>query len=161
MAAQAGLKPSLVHYYFPTTDDLWLAVSRQGAAQSDEMLDAALAADDPLAALWAFFTDTSRTSLALEFMALANHRKAIRAEMVAHSEEMRERQVAALTRLLGERIAGPGTCPPAGLSLVLAGIGRALIMEGGLGVTSGHAEARAFVEDWIAQLAQREVQGAD
>jgi AcrR family transcriptional regulator len=162
VASQAGLKPSLVHYYFPTTDDLWLAVFRQGAAQSDELLDAALAADDPLAALWAFFTDTSRTSLALEFMALANHRKAIRAEMVAHSEAMRERQVAALTRLLGERIAGSGaSCPPAGLSLVLAGIGRALIMEGGMGVISGHAEARAFVEDWIAQLAPREVQGAD
>lgn len=161
VAAHAGLKPSLVHYYFPTTDDLWLAVFRRGAAQSDAMLDAALASDDPLEALWGFFTDTSRTSLALEFMALANHRRAIRAEMVAHSEAMRERQVAALTRLLGDRVAASGTCPPAGLSLVLAGIGRALIMEGGMGVTSGHAEARAFVEDWIAQLAPREVQGAD
>jgi hypothetical protein len=35
---------------------------------------------------------------------------------------------------------------------VLAGIGRALVMEGGMGVTGGHAEARAFVEQWIAGL---------
>ena len=41
----------------------------------------------------------------------------------------------------------------AGLSLVLAGIGRALVMEGGLGVTAGHEEARAFVEQWLDKLA--------
>jgi hypothetical protein len=36
---------------------------------------------------------------------------------------------------------------------VLAGIGRALVMEGGLGVTSGHEDARAFVEEWLDRLA--------
>lgn len=152
VAAEAGLKPSLVHYYFPATDDLWLAIFRRGAEQSDAMLEAALAAPDPLRALWAFFADTSRTGVTLEFMALANHKEAIRAEMVAHSEKMRDRQVEVLTRLLGERIAASGECPPAGLALVLAGIGRVLIMEGGLGVKGGHAEARAFVEQWIDQL---------
>ena len=86
-------------------------------------------------------------------MALANHRKAISSFMVEHSEQMREKQVSVLTRLLGERMGELGGCPPAGLSLVLAGIGRALIMEGALGVTSGHAEARAFVEHWLVQLA--------
>ena len=152
VATRAGLKPSLVHYYFTTTDDLWLALFRRGAEQSDAMLDAALASSDPLHALWEFFADTSRTGVTLEFMALANHKPVLRAEMVAHSERMRAAQVAALTRLLGERIAGPGGCPPAGLTLVLAGIGRALVMEGGMGVTGGHAEARAFVEQWIAGL---------
>lgn len=153
VASRAGLKPSLVHYYFPTTNDLLIALFRRGADQSDAMLEAALAAPDPLRALWDFFADTSRTALALEFMALANHRKAIRSFMVEHSEQMREKQAAVLTRLLGQRISELGGCPPAGLSLVLAGIGRALIMEGALGVTSGHAEARAFVEHWLVQLA--------
>ena len=153
VASRAGLKPSLVHYYFPTTDDLLIALFRRGADQSDAMLEAALAAPDPLRALWDFFADTSRTALALEFMALANHRKVIRSFMVEHSEQMREKQVSVLTRLLGERMGDLGGCPPAGLSLVLAGIGRALIMEGALGVTSGHAEARAFVEHWLVQLA--------
>ena len=153
VASQAGLKPSLVHYYFPTTDDLLIALFRRGADQSDEMLEAALTAPDPLRALWEFFADTSRTALTLEFMALANHRKTIRAFMVEHAEQMRERQVALLVRLLGDRLSGPDDCPPAGLSLVLAGIGRALIMEGGMGITKGHAEARAFVEGWLAKLA--------
>ena len=154
VAAEAGLKPSLVHYYFPATDDLWLAIFRRGAEQSDAMLEQALAAPDPLHALWSFFADTSRTGITLEFMALANHKQSVRAEMVAHSERMRDRQVEVLTRLLGDRIAAAGTCTPAGLALVLAGIGRALIMEGGLGVAGGHADARAYVEAWIDQLTE-------
>ena len=153
VATRAGLKPSLVHYYFPTTDDLLIALFRRGADQSDAMLEEALSDPDPLRALWEFFTDTSRTALTMEFMALANHRKAIRSFMVEHSEQMRERQVELLARLpvqVGTPFAG---CPPAGLSLLLAGIGRALVMEGGMGVVAGHAEARAFVEQWLARLA--------
>jgi AcrR family transcriptional regulator len=152
VATRAGLKPSLVHYYFPTTDDLFLAVFRRGAAQSDAMIEQALSSDDPVRALWRFFADASRTSLSLEFMALANHRKVIRMEIARHSEAMRARQAALFERLIGERLAGPDGCAPAGLGLVLAGIGRALVMESELGVDSGHAEARAFVEAWLDRL---------
>lgn len=153
VAAKAGLKPSLVHYYFTTTDDLLLAMSRRGADESDRMIEEALASDDPLRALWRYLTDNSRIAIALEFMALANHRKAVRAHMAAHCEEMRRREVEIFAQLLGERLAGEGALLPAGLSLVLAGIGRALVMEGGLGVTAGHEEARAFVEQWLDRLA--------
>lgn len=153
VAARAGLKPSLVHYYFPTTDDLLLAMSRRGADESDRMIAEALESDDPVRALWRFLTDPSRLAIALEFMALANHREAVRIHMAEHCEAMRSREVEAFTRLLGERLAGADGCAPAGLSVVLAGIGRALVMEGGLGVTSGHEEARAFVEQWLDRLA--------
>jgi AcrR family transcriptional regulator len=153
VASRAGMKPSLVHYYFPTTDDLLIALFRRGADQSDVMLEAALTSDDPLRALWAFFADTSRTALTMEFMALANHREALRALMVEHSEAMRARQV----DLLSARLEGLKDCPPAALSLVLAGIGRVLIMEGGLGVKSGHKEARAFVDGWLERLAAEQV----
>ena len=149
VAARAGLKPSLVHYYFPTTDDLWLAVFRRGAEQSDAMLDTALASENPLKALWKFLADTSRTAQTLEVMALANRRKAVRAEIAVHSEQMRKRQVEALTRIYGDRLSA---YDPAGLTLVLAGVGRALVMEGGFGVQGGHEEARRMVEDWIETL---------
>ncbi len=152
VATRAGLKPSLVHYYFPTTDDLLIAMFRRGADQSDAMLEAALSAPDPLRALWDFFADTSRTALTLEFMALANHRKTLRSFMVEHSEQMRERQVELLSRLPALADSPFADCPPAGLSLLLAGIGRALVMEGGMGVVGGHAEARAFVEQWLERL---------
>ncbi len=153
VAARAGLKPSLVHYYFPTTDDLLVEVSRQGAAESDRMIEEALASDDPMRALWQFFVDTSRTAMALEFMAMANHREAVRRHMAEHSEAMRARQVEILGTLLGDRIARLEGFDAAGLSLVLAGIGRAIVMEHGLGVTAGHEEARHIVETWLDRLA--------
>lgn len=152
VAARAGLKPSLVHYYFPTTDDLLLALSRRGAEESDRLIEEALRSDDPIRALWGYLTDPSRIAIAMEFMALANHRKVIRAHMAEHCEVMRQREVEAFTRLLGEKLAGPDGCPPVGLSLVLNGIGRAIVMEGGLGVTEGHKEALAFVEQWLDRL---------
>jgi len=152
VAARAGLKPSLVHYYFPTTDDLLIDLSRRGAEESDRMIEDALASDDPLQALWGFFIDTSRTAMALEFMAMANHRDALRAHMAQHSEAMRQRQVEILKHVLGDRLLGPDGCPPAGFSVVLAGIGRAIVMEENLGVKAGHDEAMAFVRDWLDRL---------
>lgn len=157
VAARAGLKPSLVHYYFPTTDDLLVAVSKRGAEESDRMMEEALNSDDPLNALWKFFSDTSRTAISLEFMAMANHRESVRQHMAEHSEAMRKRQIEMLTKVLGEKYAGPDGCPPAGLSVILAGIGRCLVMEGGLGVTEGHKEARALVEQWLKQLSTERV----
>lgn len=32
VAGEAGVKPALVHYYFPTMDELYLDVFRRGAA---------------------------------------------------------------------------------------------------------------------------------
>ena len=150
VAQHAGLQPSLVHYYFPTTDDLFLEVFRQGAALSDAMIDAALASEDPIRGLWDFFSDTSRTALTMEFMALAIHRDALRAEIARHSDAMRARQAELFERLLGDKLNAIGG--PEGLSVILAGIGRALVMENGLGVSSGHAEARAIVERWLDRL---------
>ncbi len=42
VAAQAGLKPQLVHYYFRTMDDLFLAAYRRRADQGLERLAQAL-----------------------------------------------------------------------------------------------------------------------
>lgn len=153
VAAAAGLKPSLVHYYFPTTDDLFLALHKRGSAQSDEMIEIALNSDDPVRALWDFFVDSSRTAISLEFMALANHRKGLRSAMVEHSAAMRAKQADALAKALGKRIEEKtGGSGPAGLATILAGIGRVLVMEGGLGVDTGHDEARAFVERWLDHM---------
>ncbi|MEY4722287.1 MAG: hypothetical protein RIQ46_2012 [Pseudomonadota bacterium] len=153
VAARAGLKPSLVHYYFPTTEDLLLAMSKRGADESDRMIEEALAAPNPLRALWGFLTDTSRTGISLEFMAMANHRKSLRAHMAEHCEAMRRREVEVFTRLLGDRLDKELGIPPTVLSLTLTGIGRMLTMEGALGVTEGHAEARAYVENLLDRLA--------
>ncbi|MDQ2635255.1 MAG: TetR/AcrR family transcriptional regulator, partial [Actinomycetota bacterium] len=52
VAAKAGVKPALVHYYFPTMDDLYLAVLRAGAEANLARQRQALIEDRPLHALW-------------------------------------------------------------------------------------------------------------
>jgi len=146
VAKVADLKHTLVHYYFPTTDDLFLAVYRRAAGQVQEHLEAALASPTPLRAFWEHTSNSSRTGLAIEFMALANHRKVIRDEIARHFELVRARHAEALAELLYPQIADPEVLPPLGLSVLVVGVARALVMEAGLGISSGHAQARAFVE---------------
>ncbi|MBV8951082.1 MAG: helix-turn-helix transcriptional regulator, partial [Actinobacteria bacterium] len=57
VAARAGLKPQLVHYYFRTMDDLLVALVRRGAEQNLERQSRALASDDPLRAFWEYSSD--------------------------------------------------------------------------------------------------------
>lgn len=81
VAAAAGVKQALVYYYFPTMDDLYVEVLRTGAETSLERMRTALTDEDPLRTLWMINSDLRMTGLNTEFMALANHRKAIRAEL--------------------------------------------------------------------------------
>src|ERR1700743_1876459 len=96
VAAKAGLKPALVHYYFPTMDELYLAVFRRGAAVYLERQQNALASDRPLHAFWETLTEPKDTRLLLEFMGLANHRKEIKGEIAPWSERWRATQISAL-----------------------------------------------------------------
>src|SRR3546814_12227951 len=48
VAAAVGQTPALVHYYFPATDDLLLAVYRRAAARNLERVNKALASPQPL-----------------------------------------------------------------------------------------------------------------
>src|SRR6187200_1291576 len=48
VAAEAGLKPQLVHYYFATMDELYLAVFRRRAEEGLARQATALESDSPL-----------------------------------------------------------------------------------------------------------------
>ena len=151
VAAKAGLKPQLVHYYFRTMDDLFLALVRRGAEQNLHRQARALASPQPLRALWELSTDVTGATLTMEFAALANHRKTIRAELAAYAEEFRRLQREALTTTL-ERygIIGAQLPPDAALFLITA-MSQILGQEQTLGMTTGHAEIRALVERALTQ----------
>jgi AcrR family transcriptional regulator len=159
VAIKAGLKAPLVHYYFPATDDLFLAVYRRAAEQVAQRLDEAIASAQPLRAIWTFSKETGRPALAVEFMALANHRKLIRSEIAVHNARIRQRQVEVLSSLLAPGSVEAGICPPVGVAVVMVGIARALVMETALGISLGHAEVTAFVEWWLKRHEEGEDQG--
>src|SRR5690349_18396757 len=57
VAKEAGVTPPLVHYYFPSLDDLFLAVFRRRADESFERQLRLLESDQPLRAVWTFTHD--------------------------------------------------------------------------------------------------------
>lgn len=152
IAAKAGVAPAVVHYYFPSMDDLFLAVFRRGAEANIERQRRALESARPLRALWELSIDPRGTTLLLEFMALANHRKEIRAEIAAYAERFREAQIAALTLILRGRPADAPHIPPVALAALLAGVSRSLVMEGGLGFRLGHEEAFEVIDEYLRKL---------
>jgi len=152
VAANAGVRQPLVHYYFPTMDDLFLAVLREGADAALEQMRAALTNDDPLRVLWAVNSDRRRTVLNTEFMALANHRKAIGVELRAYAERVRDIETAAVTVALRGHGIDLHTYPPIVVSMLIAQIARSLCNEEAVGVTLGHDEMRRFVERQIDAL---------
>src|SRR6201987_4716262 len=138
VAAKAGVKPALVHYYFPTMDELYLAVFRRGAAIYLERQQQALASDRPLHAFWDTLTEPKDSRLLLEFMGLANHRKEIKAEIAAWSERWREQQITALNFIVRAHGLDTDELPLAAIAVIIASIGRTLILEQGLGTKGCH-----------------------
>ncbi|MBA2951346.1 TetR/AcrR family transcriptional regulator [Streptomyces himalayensis] len=151
VAREAEVAPALVLYYFRTLDDLFLAVLRRRADEEWERQARLLSGPQPLRALWRLSSHPGN-ALTTEFTALANHRKTIRAELAAHAARYREAQLQALTRGLAE--AGtdlPPEVSPAVLLMLTNALGRILMMENAMGMTTRHEEALAFVE----QILQR------
>ncbi|ADT97662.1 MULTISPECIES: TetR/AcrR family transcriptional regulator [Mycolicibacterium] len=153
VAAEAGVKQALVYYYFPTMDDLFVEVLRVGGESSLEHMRAALTNDDPLRALWLINSEAGRTGLNAEFMALANHRKAIRVELKAYAERVRDIETAAVTVALRANGVDLQEHPPVVVSMLIAQIARSLCNEDAVGVTLGHEEMRAWVDRQLALLA--------
>lgn len=159
VAALAGVKPPLVHYYFRTMDDLFLAVFRRGADANFRRQARALASPDPLRALWVAISDPAETALTLEFAALARHHKVIRDEIATHVERFRAAQVEALQALLAERGVPSEELPAVGLAVLLESVANVLVMEKALGCTAGHAETRALVERFLDRLGSAALPG--
>lgn len=150
VAAEAGVKQALVYYYFPTMDDLFVEVLRSGAEVSLERMRAALTDDDPLAALWRINSDAYASVLNTEFMALANHRKAIRNELKNFAERVRDIETAAVTVAFRANGVDLVEYPPVVMSMLIAQIARSLGNEEAVGVTAGHDDMRAFVARRLA-----------
>ena len=146
VAAQAGITPSLVQYYYPALDELLVAAVRRRAEQSLRRLVRMLRArpDTPLRVLWEFSTDEVNAKLTIEFSALGNHREVGRSEIVDHTSRLRAIQLEAL------EAQGRGTrIPPAAALFLLSGIPKMILMEEDFGIDVGHADVVALVERWL------------
>ncbi len=158
LANKAGLKPQLVHYYFRTMEELFLEVFRRRAEEALEVHAQMLKLPQPLWALWRFGTDPAFTRISMEFMALANHRKEMRAEIAYYAERFREEQRQAVATALeryGSRIQDGGQdidIPPVVWTVLMSSLSRFLVLEQAIGMSAGHAETLELVENYLRRL---------
>jgi len=152
VAGEAGVNSALVSYYFGSLDGMFVELFRRRAEQSFERLGDALASDQPLWSFWELVHDPSSSALTMEFIALANHREAIREEIAQHSRRFRLAQLDALTDVLDGYGVDPQAWPAAVIIVVLSGISRYLLMEKAFDVDIGHAETEAMVTKYLTLL---------
>lgn len=155
VAEKAGQKSKLVHYYFATMDDLFVALYERAEKQFLKRHLEAVTSPNPLRALWDLSIHPERTRLAQEFIALSNHRESIRKITARVLEQMHSINTVCISKYLEECGLDPEEFPPVVLSQIISGLSRALVNEESLGVAPGHREVRAFAERWLAKLEKR------
>lgn len=151
LAAKAGVTASLVQYYFPSLDDIFLAAIRRYSERNLEHLRTALQerADDPLHAMWEYSWEEATGALITEFMALGNHRKSIRSEIADVTERMRKLQIEVLKETFGTDARFDGDLSPSAVVLLITGIPKFLSLEKGVGVKTAHSEVVRAVERYL------------
>jgi AcrR family transcriptional regulator len=152
LASRAGLKPQLVHYYFRTMEELFLAVFRRRAEEGLQVQAQALESPQPLWALWRFGTDPAFTRISMEFMALANHRKEMRAEIAYYAERFRDEQRQAVSAALQRYGVDSRDVPSVVWTVLMTSLSRVLVLEQAIGMSGGHAETMELVESYLRRL---------
>jgi TetR/AcrR family transcriptional regulator len=155
VAAKAGLKPQLVHYYFRTMDDLFVEVFRRRAEADLAGFARAVERDGSLQNLWRLNADLRSAAFTIEFVALANHRKEIRAEIARYAERFRALQLRAFGDALEAAGVGADTMPPVVALLLMTGVTQTMALEQALGVTAGHEETLGYIEAAVARMEAR------
>jgi AcrR family transcriptional regulator len=152
VAEKAGLKHQLVHYYFHGMDELFTASFRRSAERGLRVQADALKSAQPLWALWRWHTSTVNAPLWTEYIAMANHRKGLRAEIAYYSKRFREEQRWIVDRALKAYGVDPDELSGLAAIVLLTSVSRVLVMEEALEVLDGHAEMVEVVERYLRQL---------
>jgi AcrR family transcriptional regulator len=153
IAAEAGVKRALVHYYFRSMEALFLEVLERAYERHFARVAKAAAEPNPMRGLW----NTAFVGEAILFeiytLPLANQFPSIRTSIAEFMTRSRRLQVSALTAALERRPAHAVELPPAAaIALFLRGIARELAVERHLGVEEGHAAALGSVDAYLGLL---------
>jgi len=155
VAARAGINAPLVHYYFPTIDDLFVAVLRRRGEQGVRRMEQALASPEPLRAWWEAASDPRGTALLVELMAAANHREALRAEVGEFARQVRAMQMERLSTLLEEYGLDVREFPPALIAAAVHGLAFGIVQDAAAGYDTATDEAADGMARLVARLEER------
>ncbi len=149
VAKAAGVTPALVHYYFSTLDDLFLAILQRRSKDLVERLELLVESSErPMRAVWEALRDPKSTGLLLEFVPAANHRKAIRRHLAEISQRIRSTQVELLGPAITAADLGEAFTPLATVTLMNA-MAFETVLERSIGMDHGLAEGSELMESLI------------
>jgi AcrR family transcriptional regulator len=154
VAARVGINAGLVRYYFPTIDDLFVAVFSRGADRNLERLAAALVSPEPLLALWRLSSDRRGAALFVELMSAAIHREGLQAQVTAAARSARRMQVEALRELLPQYGLDEDLFPPALVAAAIQALGTLVVREEAVGIDTDHEAVITAVEAVLGRLEQ-------
>lgn len=152
VAAAAGMQAPLVHYYFPTLDDLFVSLLRRRSERNVERMAAALSSAEPLRAWWELASDPRGTALFVELLAAANHRPALKAEVGEVARQIRRMQLDALDELLPRYGLDPERFPPALVAASIQGLAFSAVQDQAAGYDTAPDEALAAMDRLVAHL---------
>lgn len=145
LAAFAGLKPQLVHYYFRTMDELFEAVFKRAGDQYLGYLLAVKDRPDAVSRIWRIGCTRDVAVLTVEFLALANRHEGIRRLIRHYSEEYKKIQVEIIERTMRDRKIDTERWPPAVLAVILETLPNILGISGDLSAMTEHRAAQDFI----------------
>ena len=155
VAARIGIQAPLLHYYFPTIDDLFVAVLRRRSERNVERMAAALASSQPLRAWWDLASDPRGTALFVELIAAANHRPALKAEVGKVAGEVRRLQMETLAPILPEYGLDAKEFPPALIAAAMQGLAFGLVTDEVAGYETSTKAARSAMDRLVERLERR------
>ncbi len=162
LAEEAGANLGLVHYYFGSMEQVFIRVLERFTDRLIERQRAMYAAPIPFIEKWRAamgYLDEDRESgyqkIWLELQALAWNRPELR-ERLAH---VHHQWIAALTEAFAPAMEEYGLdaerFPVAGMVALVATFNEGIILDRLGGVTEGHAELLAMIDNWLAALEER------
>src|SRR6476469_202575 len=152
VAAAVGIQAPLVHYYFSTLDDLFVAVLQRRAGRNVERMAEVFDSPEPLLTWWREVSDPRGTALFVELLAAANHRPALKAEVGDMARRVRATQMERLSTLLGEYGIDADEVPPALFAAAMQGLAFGVVQDQAAGYDTHADDAAAAMERLLIRL---------
>jgi AcrR family transcriptional regulator len=149
LADRVGLGRHIVHYYFGTLDELFVAVMREEGARSEDMMREAAQTGDAIDLL--FDSILQSAAVIFELMKLAIRHPSIAREYKVYTDRFRLAMAEVLEAYARTRgITLPTS--PAATAMLLQSMATSISIEASLGVEMGHRDAESALLDWLKQL---------
>jgi AcrR family transcriptional regulator len=160
VAAAAGVRPGLIHYYFDSIDALRLEVLQRAATRWRVQNDETLVAAKSLKDLWLRWRDSMLGAdehrafkLYVEMAAFAATDEDFRRSTITSTYEHLHRMLGVLAAEVSPPVPSNGpTLDRSALNVLLSALATGLRFQRLFGVTDGHEQLARAVADWLERL---------